>query len=102
MMRGMTVTDLVTRAMSVAVHNLGIAQAQCQYDEGASEAKRQQDLSEALVETWTRDDTEDIKKRVRSEGGVLYASSRTCAGLLGFIGRVSLYFWTLYMDEHQM
>ena len=95
-------TDLATRAMSVTVHNLGIAQAQCHYDEGASEAKRQHDLSEALVETWTRDDTEDIKKRVRSEGGVLYASSRTCAGLLGFIGRVSLYFWTLYMGEHQM
>ena len=104
MMRGMTVTDLVARAMAVAVHSLGIAQAQwlSVYNEGVSEAKRQRDLSEALVETWTRDDTEDIKKRVKSEGGVLYASARTCAGLLGFIGRVSLYFWTLYMGEHQM
>ena len=91
-MRRMTVTDLATRAMSVTEHNLGIAQAQCQYDEGVSEAKRQLDLSEALVETWTREDTDDIKRRVRSEGGVLYASSRTCAGLLGYIGRVSFYF----------
>ena len=96
-------TDLVARAMAVAVHSLGIAQAQwlSVYDEGVSEAKRQRDLSEALVETWTRDDTEDIKRRVRSEGGVLYASSRTCAGLLGFVGRVSFYFWPLHMDEHR-
>ena len=91
-------TDLVARAMAVAVHSLGIAQAQwlSVYDEGVSEAKRQRDLSEALVETWTRDDTEDIKKRVKSEGGVLYASSRTCAGLLGFIGRVSLIKYLLF------
>ena len=100
MMRGMTVTDLASRAMAVAVHSLGIAQAQwlSVYDEGASEAKRQHDLSEALVETWTSEDTVNDKRRVRSEGGVLYASSRTCAGLLGFIGRVSFYFWPQYNE----
>ena len=94
----MAVTDLATRAMSVAEQNLGIAQAQCRYDEGVSEAKRQHDLSEALVETWTSEDMVNDKRRVRSEGGVLYASSRTCAGLLGFIGRVSFYIWPQYNE----
>ena len=40
MMRGMTVTDLAFRAMSVMVHELGIAQYQPVYVEGVSEEKR--------------------------------------------------------------
>ena len=91
-------TDLATRAMAVAVHSLGITQAQrlAVYDEGASEANRQVYLSAALVAKNIREDTmvdakEVIMERVKTEGGVLYASSRPYAGILGWIGRVSLF-----------
>ena len=93
MMRGMTVTNLAVRAMEVTVHELGIAQYKSQYVEEVSEKKRLADLADALVVKNRREDLvelpPDINARVRTENGVLYASSRSHAGLLGWIGRVS-------------
>ena len=90
-------TDLARRAMLVTLHELGFAQSDSLYVEGESEVRRKTELSAALVardfkEVAMGGTEEGNSGRVRTEGGLLYASSQPFAGLLGWIGRVSLFF----------
>ena len=92
----MTTTDLAGRALEASRVSLGRKEVDwpCEYEEGLSEEKRRVDLSAALVardfrEVAMGDPMMDNKGRVRTEGGLLYASSRPFAGLLGWVGRVS-------------
>ena len=86
--------DLASRALEVVGKDLDTIHIQSQYVEGVSEEKRRRDLAAALVVKNRRMDMatppEDIEARVRSEGGVYYASSRKFAGILCWVGRVSL------------
>ena len=96
MMRSMVATDLATRAMAASRLSLGIREVDRldRYEVGTSEAKRQADLAAALEARDRRerdmvDAKVDIMERVRTEGSLLYVSSRPYAGLLAFVGRVS-------------
>ena len=87
---------MASRALEIVGKDLDTIHIQCQYVEGVSEEKRKRDLAAALVVKNRRMDMatppEDIYARVRTEGGVYYASSRKFAGILCWVGRVSLCF----------